>query len=166
MPLDGFVNMNSMPYAWARAFPTVFMPHYIFHEGRYQWVILYDITGHDGLWYKKPPINKWYEYLIWQSDGIPASHHAFALVLHNHKMKNSLQKQGQFVVNTSNIDPNIMVSDIKNAKKEDEIKKVTDNLMKQAHVHAGNIPGTTSYWKSTRFEFKASNFYISYIKRK
>ena len=45
MPLDGFVNMNSMPYAWARAFLTVFMPHYIFHEGRYQWVILHDITG-------------------------------------------------------------------------------------------------------------------------
>ena len=64
LPIDGFVNMNSTPYTWARAFPTVFMPHYIMHKGKFQWVILHDITGADGPRDKSVSINKWYEYLI------------------------------------------------------------------------------------------------------
>ena len=166
LPIDGFVNMNSTPYAWARAFPTVFMPHYIMHKGKFRWVILHDITGADGPRDKSVSINKWYEYLIWRSDGVPAAHPTFALVLHNHKIKNTLQKQGQYVVNTSDIDPNILIQDIKNAKQDSEIKLATDKLLKQAHIHAGNVPGTASYYKSTRFKFKATKIYNSYINKK
>ena len=166
LPIDGFANMNNTPYSWAQAFPTIFMPHYIMHKGKYQWVILHDITGSDGPRDKSASINKWYEYQIWRSDGMPAAHPTFALVLHNHKIKNTLQKQGQYVVNTSDIDPHLLIEDIKKAKDDDEIKVVLNKLLKQAHVHAGNVPGTKPYWKNTRFEFKATNFYNSYIKKK
>ena len=110
LPIDGFVNMNKTPYAWVRTFPTVYMPHYINHNGKMQWVILHDITGHEGPRQKTVSFNKWYEYQMWQSDGVPTAHSTFSLVLYNHKVKNSLQKQGQFVVNTSDMDPTIPVS--------------------------------------------------------
>ena len=45
LPTKGFANMTKTPYAWARAFPTVFIPSYIEYNGKYQWIILNDIIG-------------------------------------------------------------------------------------------------------------------------
>ena len=36
LPTKGFANMTKTPYAWARAFPTVFIPSYIEFKGKYQ----------------------------------------------------------------------------------------------------------------------------------
>ena len=33
LPVSGFANMSSTPYAWARAFPTVFYPTYVKEDG-------------------------------------------------------------------------------------------------------------------------------------
>jgi hypothetical protein len=44
MPIDGFVQMHSMPYAWARAFPTVFQP--VFKDG--SWSLPGDLTCRSG----------------------------------------------------------------------------------------------------------------------
>ena len=164
---NGFVNMNKTPYAWARAFPTVFIPTYQqSSSGAWSWVIQHDITGHCGAREKSVSVSKWYEYMMWRSDGIPASHPTFSLVLYNHKLKNSLQSQARFVINSSEFDPTTTVQQIREAQDDDVVRTMTEKLVKKAHMHAANIPGTTPYWKSTRHEFKAANFYNSYIKNK
>ena len=145
LPTKGFANMSKTPYEWARAFPTVFIPRYIEFKGKYQWIILNDITGFPYPQEKPVSINKWYEYQMWRSDGIPASHPTFSIVLYNHEVKSSLQKQGQYAVNIANVDPSVTVNDIKNGKSDDELKKQTDALFKQAHLHASNVPGTNLY---------------------
>ena len=110
--------------------------------------------------------NKWYKQQMWRSDGIPASHLTFSIVLYNHKIKSSLQKQGQYVVNIANADPSVTVKDIKNTKGDDALKQQTEALFKRSHLHASNVPGTQSYLRATRFEFKAASFYNSYINQR
>ena len=166
LPTKGFADMTKTPYAWARAFPTVFIPHYIEFNGKHEWIILNDVTGFPYTREKSLSINKWYEHQMWRSDGVPASHPTFSIVLYNHKIKSSLQKQGQYVINIANADPSVTVKDIKNAKGDDALKKQTEALFKRAHLHASNVPGTQSYWRATRFEFKAANFYNSYINKR
>lgn len=161
-----FVNMNKTPYVWARAFPTVFIPVYTNWRGQMKWVIFNDITGSDGMREKDVPIQKWYNYTMWRSDGIPASHPTFSLILYNHKMRNSLQSQGRFTINTSDFDPTTTLDSIRNASRDDDLTTATEALLKRAHMHASNIPGTTPYWRSTRHEFKAINFFNSYINKK
>ena len=46
--LGDFVNMNTTPYAWDRAFPTLFYPVYTYYKGKLQWTINGDITAHAG----------------------------------------------------------------------------------------------------------------------
>ncbi len=167
LPTNEFANMNTTPYAWARAFPTVFMPVYVQFKGEMRWVILNDITGSHGTREKSVSIHKWYNYMMWRSDGIPSSHPTFSLVLYNHKMRNSLQSQGRFTINTSDIDPTITLDTIRNARCDNNALQIaTEDLLKRAHMHASNIPGTMPYWKSTRYEFKAINFFNSYIKKR
>lgn len=89
---DGFANMNKIAYAWARAFPTLFIPTWIEGEG---WRIFHDITGWVSPRDKGINFNAWCEYLVWRSDGKIASHPTFSLVLGNHKMKDAIQKQGR-----------------------------------------------------------------------
>ena len=48
LSIYGFVNMNTTLYAWARAFPTVFIPTFIHYQCTWQWVILYGVTGSIG----------------------------------------------------------------------------------------------------------------------
>ena len=57
---------------------------------------------------------------MWRSDGIPASHPTFSIVLYNHKVNSSLQNQGQYVVNIANVHPSVAVNNIKNDKNDDE----------------------------------------------
>ena len=39
----------------------------------------------------------------------------------------------------------------------------TANIIKKAHMHVSNVPGTDAYWTSSRFEITAAIFYSSYI---
>ena len=84
--------------------------------------------------------NHWYEYLMWRSDGQPAGHPTFSLVLFNHKTCDALQKQGRFVLNSSDINLNTALNEICNALDEDGLRNVVKNLEKQLHIFSSNIP--------------------------
>lgn len=164
LPTHEFVNIKTTPYEWKREFPTMFMPVYVHFKGEMRWVILNDITGSHRTRENSVSIHKWYNYIMWRSDGIPSSHPTFSLVLYNHKMRNSLQSQGRLNINTSDIDLTITLDNIRNARgNENYLQIATEDLLKRAHMHASNVPGTMPYWKRTRYEFKAINFFNSYI---
>lgn len=164
---DGFVDMNKTKYAWARAFPTVFIPAYIqTDENTWEWVILHDITGWKTARDKALTFSQWSNYLMWRSDGVPASHPTFALVLRNHKIKCQLQQQGSYVLNTSGIDITTTLQTIREAQADGDnqtVEKQIQEIVKKCHIHSGNIPGTPAYWKSTFHEFKANAFYQEYM---
>ena len=98
----------------------------------------------------------WYSYL---SPKTP-------LVIYNHKIKTSLQGKGQFVINTSEMDPSTTIATICDTICDDAITIQTGKLLETAHIHYSNIPGTVTYCKSTRNQFKFINFYNSYVKKK
>ena len=120
--------MNTTPYAWARAFPTLFYPVYTVYRGKLQWIINGDITAHVENRDKYVNRNHWYEYLMWRSDGQPAAHPTFSLVLFNHKTRDALQKQGRFVLKSSDIGLNITLNEIRNSTDNDGIRNVVKNL--------------------------------------
>ena len=156
-----FVDMDKTPFAWARAFPTVFIPQY--RNGK--WIILHDITGcydMDGVCDTTVCFNEWANFLMFRSDGIPVSHPTFSLVLHNHKMKKQLQGLGRHVLNTSNMDPNITADKL--VEMWDDKKSGREELFNRLHTHSSNVAGTKSYWLAQRFSFKSTIFYRSYIK--
>jgi PIF1 helicase. len=171
---DGFVNMNKTRYAWARAFPTVFIPEYLPFPTRpetpdgspyeWKWVIRNDITGWINVRDKQPKFDRWYRQLMWRYDGIPASHPTFSLALFNYKCQQSLQRQGQFVVNTSDIDPDSTIKEVFQNADDQTRKQAVERVVNQAHCHSGNIPGTPRYWKNTFFfEFEAVTQYHSHV---
>jgi hypothetical protein len=142
--------MSKTPYAWARAFPTIFVPEYIpVSSSECQWVIRHDITG----WFKprdkKVDSNKWYQYLMWRHDGIPAKHATFSLALFNYKTTISLQQVGRHVINTSNIDPATTMSDLRTAEEGDAIHEAIEQLVKKTHLFSSSVPGTPRYWTNT-----------------
>ena len=83
--------------------------------------------------------------------------------MYNEKCKNCLQKQGTYVHSTYYLDPATTVADISNAKMGSPLQVATANIIKKAHMHVSNVPGTDAYWTSSRFEMKAAIFYRSYI---
>jgi hypothetical protein len=107
--------------------------------------------------------NIWYEHLMWRSDGRLAAHPTFSLVLYNYKVKNYLQRQGQFLINISDFDPGTTVEDIRAANNDNAIRDQTIKLLERAIVYSGNAPGTPEYWKATYHEFVAANFARSYL---
>jgi hypothetical protein len=166
----GFADMNKTTYTWGRAFPTVFQPVFTSSTSSTElprWMILHDMTGYHKARDKSVKPQQWYEYLMCRSDGIPAEHPTFSLVLYNHKLKNSLQKQGHFVLNISNMDPNTTLETIQNCgENNDQLRTEVDKLIKKTQVFSSNIVGTQPYWKATCHEFKATSFYNSYINNK
>lgn len=145
LPTNGFADMNKTPYAWARAFPTVFIPTYVEVNGQLGWYIFHDITGWIGARDKPIKMTDWYQYMMWRSDGVPASHPTFSLVLYNHKVKCQVQQQGRYVVNTSQMDPTTTVSEIRNAATDDEVRVQTEEILKRAHIHTQwQCPGNTA----------------------
>ena len=63
------------------------------------------------------------------------------------------------------MDPSTTIAKIHDAICDDDITIQTENLLKTAHIHARNIPGTVPYWKSTHHYFKAINFKNYYVKK-
>jgi hypothetical protein len=162
LPVNGFVNMNTQKYAWALAFPTLFIPSFVPVDDHMKWRIFHDITGWEGPREKPVKKNIWYEHLMWRSDGRPAAHPTFSLVLYNYKVKNYLQRQGQFLINISDFDPGTTVEDIRAANNDNAIRDQTIKLLERAIVYSGNAPGTPEYWKATYHEFVAANFTRSF----
>ena len=164
--LGDFANMNMTLYSWSRAFPSIFIPIYTYFNGQFRWIINGDITGFSGIRDKSVKQIQWQEYLMWRSDGIPASHPTFSLVLYNHKIRDSLHKQGRFVLNSSDIDLNTTLDEIRNTNDGAPLDNVIKKLEKNIHTYSSNIPCTPAYWKNTWFEFKATTLFNSYINKK
>jgi hypothetical protein len=91
---NGFANMNTTSFAWARAFPTLFIPTCIKIPDHWEWRIFHDPTGWGTPRDNTVKTKLWYEYMMWRSDGRPAAHPTFDLILYNHNIKNQLQQQG------------------------------------------------------------------------
>lgn len=75
----------------------------------------------------------------------------------------ALQKQGSFSISTKNVDPDSTIKEIKDAETDSALKKAVTNVLKTARIFSSNIPGTKSYFQSTRYEMKDINFYNAYI---
>ena len=160
MKTGDFVNMSTTPFAWARAFPTVFIPTYVDGE----WKIFHDITGcfdMDGIRDKSVKLKDWLEFLMYCSDGVPAAHPTFSLVAWNHKLKQQLQGQGHYTLNTSGLDPNMLGDQF--LKMWEDPKAGPTELMSRLHQTSSNVQGTNAYWVAKRFEFKAISFNKSFI---
>ena len=56
-------------------------------------------------------MSDWCDWLMWRSDGQPAAHPTFALVLCNYVLRSSLQKQGRVAVSLEGLDPHLTVED-------------------------------------------------------
>jgi hypothetical protein len=80
-PTGDFVDMNTHPYAWYKAFPTVFPPRHVDNE----WVILGDKTGKEQQLFRNDPpsMANWAKWLMWRSDGRAARHPILPFVLHS-----------------------------------------------------------------------------------
>jgi hypothetical protein len=158
----GFANMNKTKYAWARAFPTVFIPTYRQISRTYKWVILRGLNGWDGVQDKeKLSFHNWMKYMTWRSDGKPALHHTFMMVLSNHKMNTQMQQQGRYVLDTLDFDTTTMIEVIKTAIQNagnGGIQCQTENILKRTHIHSSNIPGTMRYWRGAFQEFMVNTF--------
>ena len=96
LPTDGFANVNLTEHAWARAFPTMFMPDCI----NSQWVIMNDITASPHPRERNIAFNDWLQHQSWRHDGVPAAHPTFDSVTLNHKRKFALQSQARVVINS------------------------------------------------------------------
>ena len=129
LPVNGFVNMNSQPYAWSLAFPTLFIPTYVKVGDHIEWKIFHDITGWEGPREKPVKKNQWHEHLMWRSDGRPAAHPTFSLVLYNAKVKNYLQRQGQYLINTTDFDAGVTIEAIRGANDDDAVLAQTTKLL-------------------------------------
>jgi hypothetical protein len=173
LPIDGFANMTKTPYAWARAFPTIFIPEYLpfpnltatqnAYPYIWKWVIRHDPTSWDTVRDKHPKMERWYRHMMWRHDGAPAAHPTFSLALFNYKSMQSLQRQGQFVVNTSDIDPDSTIDEIFHSADDDTRKKAVEKVINRAHCHSANVSGTPRYWRNTFFEFEAATRYHSHV---
>ena len=110
-----FVDMNNTEYVWARTFPSLFIPIYINGD----WVIRHDYTGTSTIRDFEITFNEWAEYQMWRSDGMPASHPTFSIVIYNHKLRHLLQGQGKHALNISGLDPNMKADDFLRMRNED-----------------------------------------------
>ena len=109
-------------------------------------------------------LKDWIQYLMFRSDGVPAAHPTFALVLHNHKIKQQLQGQGQYVLNTSGLDPNMNGREF--VEMWDDKNSGRKELLDRLHMHTSNVPGTDAYWKAERHldcSENRSQFFNHYI---
>mmetsp|Transcript_3966 Transcript_3966/g.8936 ORF Transcript_3966/g.8936 Transcript_3966/m.8936 type:complete len:729 (+) Transcript_3966:1736-3922(+) len=163
---DGFVNMSSTPYAWSKAFPTVFIPTYASIGGVMGWYITHDVTA----WHKPRDIrvkfNEWLEYMVWGDDGKFASHPTISLVAYNHKIRTQVNGQGRYVLNTSGIDPSITMDQLQNDEDKAAHRVAVEKMIHKATITSGNIPGTPAYQRATYQKFKAVEFYQNYIEGK
>ena len=163
---NGFVDMDKTPYAWARAFPTLFPPSYVLIDGKWQWAILHDITGWKRLRDAPLDFKEWSRFQLWRSDGRPAAHKTFKLAVHNHRVKKFAQSQGRQAVRTAGIDPNILIRDIQNAPDDSALRKATERVVDLAYHCSSNMVGSRGYMDAKYHEMKAINFCADYMEKK
>ena len=163
---SGFADMSKTPYAWARAFPTLFRPSYHLCEGKWRWSILHDITGWHRIREAKLDFKEWCQFQLWRSDGRAVAHATFKLATHNHRVKCYAYSQGRHSVKTSGIDPNTLTDDIRQAPNVSALNRAVDNIVNLSHHCAANQAGSKGYMTAKYHEMKAVNFCHSYMHKK
>ena len=163
---NGFVDMDATPYAWARAFPTLFPPSYVLLNGKWQWAILHDITGWNRLREANLDFKQWCHFQMWRSDGRPAAHKTFKLAAHNHRVEKFAQSQGRQAIRTTGIDPNILTHDIQNAPNNSALLKATERVVDLAYHCSSNMVDSRGYMDAKYHEMKAINFCADYVEKK
>ena len=162
----GFVNMDTHPYAWAKAFPSVFIPVYAGINGVLGWHITHDYTGWLSVRDHTITFSEWVESMIWADDGRFASHSTIALVVFNHHMKMKVNGQGRYCLNESGLDPGLLIKEIEEMTDDDSRRTAIKSLLEHATIHSRNIPGTPMYQRGTYYQFKATDFFQNYIMEK
>ena len=159
LPLKEFVDMMKMKYAWARAFPTVFVP--IYDEKTDTWNIPGDITG-SGKGEKGVSRPDWGKWLLWRSDGRAARHPSLPLVLHNVLRRDQLHKQGAVCIslNQGTFEPDMRVVEIRDKLRSD--KGAKRDIAAKVHHYAANVSGTDQYYNKLRRQFTATAFHSHY----
>lgn len=160
LPTGDFVNMMSTPYAWTRAFPTVFRVFFDASDNSYK--VYGDITGlHRELREIGVSPHEWAKYIMWVNHGRAARHPIFPLVLSNELFRRSVYSQARVSLSlNADFDPNDPVEKL---VKEDlcDVKKAKD-LATRVNHHVGNVPGTDQYFKSVKNKFTATHFHHGY----
>ena len=170
LPTDGFVDMNTTEWAYAKAFPTLFIPWYgplggsdvegFLKEG---WHITHDFRGWDTVRSKIPKFSEWTEYESWRSDGMVAKHSTVSLVMYNQKVKNQCNQQGHYVLNISGLEASTKVCEIREHPNSDEMVNHVNRLVNKAYIHTSSVPGTRKYWQKVYTKFEAVTHWHSYI---
>ena len=127
----GFVDMFQQEWAFAQAFPSLFIPRPVLEDGEVRWKIYHDFKGAEGQRSKDVDFNSWLELQIWRSDGAPAAHSTFGLIAINLKMKKALVQQGLYVLSTSGMDPNTMAKNIVDAEDGTPLQEQIKDLIKR-----------------------------------
>ena len=131
----GYADMLNKPWAFAQAFPSLFIPRYCKLNGVWAWRIFHDYKGWDDHRDKDVDFNSWLALQTWRSDGEPAAHSTFGLIAVNLKMKTALVKQGLYCLNTSGMDLATTAEDIKNSVDNDELQQQIKELVKRYRVN-------------------------------
>lgn len=158
MPTGGFVDMRKTPYAWARAFPSVFPLVYV--DGRID--VWGDPTGWQGIRERSVNWDDWANWLMWSSDGFAASHPTLALVILNDVNRRRLHQQGSVAISLDDsMDATTTAEDWLGRIRADR-----DKLKQSLNYFAGNVRGTDQYWNGVLKSFQATAHYQSYVKAK
>jgi hypothetical protein len=154
-----FVNMKSTPWAWSMSFPTLFPPTLV--NGK--WAIMGDPTAFMGDRDQSPTLKEWAQWMMWRSDGSPAKHSTFALILNAEISQSQLRSQGNVFLHRMDIPPSMTVEEFQKEYKDEKKRKLYHENLQHA---SGNVRGTDQYWKAVRNKFKAAIFYLQYVKKK
>ena len=178
----GFVNMMTHPYAWAKAFPRVFLPT-LREDGTLE--VYNDWTGFGRMRQTSVSYKEWARHLMWSKDQRAQQHPMLALVLNNVNFKNQLQGQGRYALKLDDIASSAgtveeWIDTLEKAASEGSNRPNRSNnrarpvnappsaaaLNKQLTYVAGNVPGSDPYFGQLFRKWKAVNFYLSYAKGK
>lgn len=128
----GFVDMFKRDWAFAQAFPTLFIPRpELDANGAVTWKIYHDFKGWEEMRTKEVDFTSWLDLQMWRSDGAPAAHGLFALICVNLKMKCALIKQGLYVLNTSGMDLSTTAEQITAAANDSELESQLKDMIQR-----------------------------------
>ena len=108
--------------------------------------------------------NDWASWCIWSLDGRAARHPTFELVLNSDIFKRQLMSQVFVSLRIPHqINPNTTVRDFVREEMSDPVRsrKFSDNV----NHYVLNVCGTDQYFSKIRNQFRASNFYNTYLKQ-
>ena len=163
LPLGGFASMRKEPFAWTKAFPTVFVPTRDPRGNGFK--IRGDFTGSDGPTRRNPPrFHEWAKWLMWRGDGRAAKHRILPLVLHNEIVRGRLFAQGRVsIALDSRLDADISIDRLREEMQNADSRH---RLQQRVQYFVGNVGGTDQFHAANNRKFKATAFHHSYHNNK